>query len=394
MFGEQWLEIVRRRQDAGAIVQPDRQVTFAELDALSRQISCPDEIWDAKGDAVTLAATLLAGFLQSQPVQVVEQDRVRRPSSLVIPEGTALIKQTVGASGVRRCQFFTLTQLQADVRRLHEAVNMADYDAIVAPISLAHSYGLTVALLQVLFHGHTLHWVPQPFPASVAEMLACSQRALLAGVPATWKAWGMAGIPMGNVACAISAGSPLTVNLERRIREQHQLKVRNLYGTSECGAVALDLSDDLRSSDSVVGTVLPGISVEPCRGRLLVKSDSVGIGYDFEQEDEVFGSGAHLTWDTGYVDGDQLFLTGCQGAGINVAGRKLSPAEVAEKIRLAVPGVELAISAGPSRDPERCQEVVVTVALPASALTPDFKTRACTHLAPWEVPRRWISTVP
>lgn len=43
----------------------------------------------------------------------------------------------------------------------------------------------------------------------------------------------------------------------------------------------------------------------------------------------------------------------------------------------------------PSRDPERVQDIVCRIGLPATELTQSFKAAACAALAPWEVPRRW-----
>jgi len=48
------------------------------------------------------------------------------------------------------------------------------------------------------------------------------------------------------------------------------------------------------------------------------------------------------------------------------------------------------IHGAPSRDPERCQDIVVVLDLPQAQIDPAFKITACSLLAPWEVPRQWI----
>ena len=115
-----------------------------------------------------------------------------------------------------------------------------------------------------------------------------------------------------------------------------------------------------------MGQLLPGVSATiNDQGVLVIASDAVGLGYDQTLPGEVFGAGRFQTCDRVLLAGQELHFEGCVGRGINVAGRKLSPEEIATKLRAAtgMPGIQ--IHGGPSRDPERCQEVVAEVALPA-----------------------------
>jgi long-chain acyl-CoA synthetase len=398
MVAERWQKILDAQGDAIALRQPGRTWTFAELDRAARARpaeTCPvlGRFHLARGDAASLATALLAGFLDSHPVQVVEADRERRLPAAPPPPGTALIKQTVGSSGRRRCQFFSLPQVLADTDRLHAALGLAELDGVVAAISVAHSYGLSTTLLQLLAHGLPVHWLPSPFPAGLSEALALPGRRLLPGVPALWKAWLDAGIDFHSIGRAVSAGAPLRLDLEQRLHACAGLKLHNLYGTSETGAVSGDLTDQPRTDASDLGSLLPGVSAQPGPdGRLCVASDAVGLGYDAPEPGEVFGDGQHLAWDRIAMENDRLRFRGCLGTGIQVAGRKLSPHEVAARLRAAAgrPGIE--VRGEPSRDPERGQDIVAVVDLPPDQLTREFKTRACASLAPWETPRRWVSS--
>jgi len=399
MFGERWKQILSQKGGQTALWHPGGALTFRELEAqalaLSPQI-CPmlGEHYLAQGDGIEVTVALLAGFLSGKPVQVVEKDRQRRVPASVPASPVALIKQTVGSSGVRRCQFFSFEQIAADVDRLHAALGLAQQDVALAPLSVAHSFGLTTTVLQTLLHGLPTHWLPTPFPTGMIEALPQHERVFLPGVPAMWKAWLISGLDLSRVTLAVSAGSTLTLELESRVRETFGLKLHNLYGTSECGAISYDASSAPRTSASDLGDLLPGIEVQTkAEGRLQVSSDAVGIGYDETQAGEIFASPEHLTWDVITTNGDRLALDRCVGTGINVASRKLSPGEIAAKIRVATGIAEVSIHGAPSRDPERVQDVVCTVALPQAELTHDFKARACAALAPWEVPRRWVAAV-
>jgi acyl-coenzyme A synthetase/AMP-(fatty) acid ligase len=384
MFGERWKQNLSQKGDEIALWYPEGALTFRELEAAARALKpqiCPvlGEFYLAQGDGVEITVALLAGFLTQRPVQVVEKDRQRRVPTTAAPAEVALIKQTVGSSGLRRCQFFSFAQIAADVDRLHAALGLGGQDVALAALSVAHSFGLTTTVLQTLLNGLPTHWLPTPFPTGMIEALAQHERVFLPGVPAMWKAWLLSGLDLSRVTLAVSAGSTLTLDLEKRVREVFDLKLHNLYGTSECGAISYDASTTPRTSEQDIGQVLPGIEVQTAQdGRLLVRSDAVGQGYDETKPGEVFANGEHLTWDVIEVTEQGLVFDQCLGAGINVASRKLGPDEIAAKIREAtgIDGVQ--VSGARSRDPE---------------LTPEFKARACVALAPWEVPRRWVVAV-
>jgi long-chain acyl-CoA synthetase len=398
MFRERWSAILDRSADATALWYPGGQLTFAQLERQAQALEpqhCPQlgPFFLAQGEGAEILIALLAGFLRGLPVQVVEKDRQRRVPTCPAPADTALIKQTVGSSGVRRCQFFSLAQLLADVDQLHSALQLSQCQVALAPLSVAHSFGLTTTVLQTLFHGLPTHWLPTPFPMGMNEALAAHDDLLLPGVPAMWKAWLLGLTDLRHVRLAVSAGSPLTLALEQGVRQRFQIKLHNLYGASECGAISYDASETLRTQESDLGGLLPGVQCQYQEGRLLIHSPAVGLGYDAPLAGEIFHSGDHLTWDQIHLnlEDGHLHFQRCLGAGIHVASRKLSPAEIQAKITTTLQ-CPVQIYGQPSRDPERVEDIVCAVSrqhLPD--LTPELKAQACATLAPWEVPRRWIS---
>ena len=393
MFGERWERILRERASLVALHAPSYTLTFGDLDAEARSLASEDAVVLAQGDTPDILRATLAGLLRGAPVQFVEKDRKRRIPVTSAPAETAFIKQTVGGSGLRRCQFFSFAQMAADVDRLHDALDLSQRGVAVAAISCAHSYGLSLTVLQTLLNGIPLCWAPQPFAQPLMEAMRHHERAFLPGVPAMWKAWLMGQMSFTNISLAVSAGSPLTLELESMAREKHGLKLHNLYGASECGTISWDASEGPRTEAGDLGTLLPGVEVESSAdGRWLVKSDSVGLGYDDTIPGEIFGKGQFLSCDSGLTENGRLSFEKCLGRGINVAGRKLSPDEIARKIRQAGGLAEVHVFGAPSRDPERCQDIVVKLALPQSEIDVAFKTKVCAALAPWEVPRRWLGT--
>ena len=120
-------------------------------------------------------------------------------------------------------------------------------------------------------------------------------------------------------------------------------------------------------------------------------ANAAGLAYDEVLPGDVLEASEHLTWDVITEAGGRLLFQRCLGNGINVASRKLSPTEIAARIREASGIHEVTISGVPSRDPERTQDVVCAIKLPQEQLTQAFKSSACAALAPWEVPRKWVS---
>ncbi len=389
MSGKRWQQVLDTRGDAVAVYFAEGTLTFAQLDELARTLHAESDHVLARGGAIELLTACIAGFTRGLPVHVVEKDRTRRVPAAGIPAGTSLIKQTVGGTGVRRCQFFTGQQILADVDRLHHALGLNEDHVCVAAISPAHSYGLTVTVLQTVLNGVPMHWLPEPFPAPLNVALREHERVFLPGIPALWRAWLMGGVALDRADLAISAGSPLTLELERHAFDAHGVKLHNLYGTSECGAVAYDATATLREDASLLGTLLPGVQAEAA-DRLEVQSDAVGLGYDELLPGECFGAGRFQTCDRITIADDGLHFVESIGAGINVAGRKLCPDEIAAKLRTATGVSKIDVRGQTSRDPERCQEVVAHVGLPQAEITVEFRQRACADLAPWEIPRRWL----
>lgn len=394
MFGERWHSIVSERADVVALQIDGRQWTFAELETRARSLTPVRGIIIAKGSTLDVAVAFVASALTGLPVQVVERDREQRLAACPLPPATQVIKQTVGGAGVRRCQFFTAAQMLADVDRLHQALRLNRCACAVTAISPAHSYGLTVTVLQMLFHGLPLHVVNEPFPNLITQAILEHDHIFLPGIPTLWKAWLQARhAAWTKVKLAVSAGSPLTSALEQQAFAQHGLKLHNLYGTSETGSVAYDTSDTPRDDTTVLGTLLPGVELTTTDADgAVIHSDAVGLGYDHLIAGEHFGDGSFQTTDHLSIENERVRFHEHRGAGINVAGRKLSPGEIAHKLEQATGLSGIIVRGQASRDPERCQEVVAIFPLPTPALTPAFRAQACSHLSPWEMPRKWLGT--
>jgi len=207
-----------------------------------------------------------------------------------------------------------------------------------------------------------------------------------------WRAWHRAGIlANASIRLALSAGAPLALSLEQDVFASTGLKIRNFYGASECGGIALDGSDRPRDSAHCVGNLLPGvdITVNP-DNRFQVASTSVGMGYDEQRPDDVLGDGIYLTRDLGHRDEAGLYyLTGTVGGAINVSGRKVSPAKVEAAILATGLVRKVRVFGIPSSDPERFEEISADYDLMDGASFEELKSQTVDRLQLWEMPRHW-----
>ena len=386
-----WLETARHFASDVAVFDGGTELTFGEL-AIAAE-AAPRAVGPvvARTGSPGFLIDLLRAWRDGQAAIPVERDAPEPVLKRLPPAGIHLVKYTPGASGTPRGIFLTGDQLAADAARLVKAMELKPGEPNLGVVSLAHSYGFSSVVLPMLFHGVPIRMVAVPFPRVLEEAMARHASLVLPAVPPMWRAWHRAGVLRGApVRLAISAGAPLSLELEKAVFHDCGLKIHNFYGASECGGIAFDFTRTPRTDESLLGTALQGVSLETRNGRLVVRSDAVACGYEVHRDDDLLENGCHLTRDLVRVDDShRLFLLGTTGAAINVAGRKVSPAKVEEAILRTGLVVSVRVKAVPSTDPERHEEIEAAVA-PAPEVDLDRIKAALSPLLPsWEMPRRW-----
>lgn len=387
-----WLETSRRFATCPAIKGEGTAVTFSELAAAVSQSPPAHGPVVARSGGVAFFVEILRAWRDGQAVIPVERDAPEPTLHCLPPAGVCLVKYTPGAAGIPRGIFFTADQVMADGDRMVSAMELRPETPNLAVISLSHSYGFSNIVLPLLLHGVPIHIASVPFPRVIEEIFHQYPALVVAAVPSMWRAWHRAGIlKAAPISLALSAGAPLALALESEVFAAWGLKIRNFYGSSECGGISLDLSDIPRSMASDVGTPLPGVDVRVGpQGRLLVNSSSVAVGYDSPREDDVLGNGGYLTRDVGFLDSDgKIQLVSTLGGAINVAGRKVSPAKVEAALMATGLIRSVRVHGIPSSDAERCEEIVAQVVLLEDVPLEALKSAACDRLQNWELPRRW-----
>ena len=387
-----WLETSRRFAGQAAIHDGGGAITFGELAAAAANAPLATGPIIARSGGMDFFVEILRAWRDGQAVIPVEKDAPEPVLSRPPPADTRLVRYTPGASGMPRGIFLSDLQVMADGERLVSAMQLEPGVPNLAVISLAHSYGFSNIVLPLLLHGVPVQLVAMPFPRVVEEAFQRHELLVVPAVPSMWRAWQRSGILQGApIRLALSAGAPLSLELERQVFDECGLKIHNFYGASECGGIAYDATLVPRTDADVLGTPLPGVTVEISDdGRIGVRSNAVATCYDSPRDDDQLGAGFYQTRDLGFFDDlGNLHLSGTTGGAINVAGRKVSPARVEAAIVSTGLVVSVKVSGIPSSDPERHEEISARVELRPGSTLEELKSAAATKLRTWELPRHW-----
>jgi long-chain acyl-CoA synthetase len=181
----------------------------------------------------------------------------------------------------------------------------------------------------------------------------------------------------------------------RGFYDRFGLKIHSFYGTSETGGISFDEGDTIGAADTV-GRPVPGVTITlrtdeglpASSGRIHVRNGGVADGYVGESGGE-FCDGGFLTGDYGTFDADgRLLLTGRVSSFINVAGKKVQPAEVEDVLR-EMPGVREVRVLG-ATDRQRGEQVAACIVGDPTgpALSVLAVRKFCSaRLAPYKIPR-------
>lgn len=388
---QRWLEVMRAHADRPAVhLAAERRVlTFAELHAAAAaEPPAVAEVW-AAGKGLPFLLEVLRAWRDDAVLRPVDSGSGAGPSTTPWPESVCHVKTTSGSTGTPREVMFTAAQLAADADQIVRTMGLRPDWPNIGVISMAHSYGFSNLVLPLLLHGIPLILAESPLPQTLRDILAGGPAFTLPAVPAMWRAWHAAGVIDGRVRLAISAGAPLPLELERAVHQACGVKLHNFYGSSECGGIAYDRTTVPRGDARVAGTAMEGVTlaVEAASGRLTVSSAAVAVGYLEPGPD--LGEGMFRTPDQVRLEAGAVWLEGRASEGINVAGRKISPSLIEEKL-LALPGVRHCVVFGiPSADPARVEEIAACLNLSEQTGLSEIQQASACFLPATEQPRHW-----
>ena len=333
----------------------------------------------------------------------------------VLPLGTAastasrdenpssLLKLTSGTTAAPRAIRFRSEQLLADCNQICDTMGVSDVDLNFGVIPISHSYGFSNLLTPLIVRGVPMVVSRDPTPRAVLADLARTNASVFPGMPLFYQAFcEIENVPaLPRLRLCISAGAPLPISVARKFREKFGLPIHSFYGASECGGICYD-RDATNEIEGFVGQPMKDVDVDLVdpnapSSQIRVRSAAVGDVYFPEPDEEKLGGGVFVPDDLLTRVGSGFKIVGRISDVINVAGKKVNPAEVeAQLLRFA--GVRQAVVFGrpASAGALRNEEVAACVAAdvdPSTGLRTGLRENDLLEfcrstLSGWQIPKR------
>ena len=277
---------------------------------------------------------------------------------LAIPEGTgenapALYVSTSGSTGVPRVVVRSHRSLIANARNVARSLDFGPGLRFLAVVPFHFFYGFCNSMLTPLLAGATVVMMPKFSPAACAELMQRERVDVLYGSPFIYGSI-VDHVPdpvlLSSLRLCFSSGGRTPAGVIERWRTRFGLAIRQNYGMSEMGMIAIQRSESTPASPAGTCVGEPGSGVEVVVlgaggrrleageiGELAVRSPSLMSGYLGEPElsRSRFHDGYFRTGDLGYVDSAGfVYLTGRMGRVMNIAGVKVDPVEVERAVEM------------------------------------------------------------
>jgi long-chain acyl-CoA synthetase len=401
-----WAKTLARKGSAPAIFDTRGEVLRTFTDVESRGLELADavagEIYPIDiGNQPDWPSHLLAALRRRVVVLPLESSITtqQRETALRIcaggdwdKQGTVLLKLTSGTTAAPRAIRFRSEQLLADCIQIGDTMGIGNDDVNFGVIPLSHSYGFSNLVTPLLARGVPMVLSGDRMPRAVLDDLARTGATVFPGMPVFYQAF----CEMENASSldalrlCISAGAPLPLEVARKFRERFGRSIHSFYGSSECGGICYDRDAQLEEA-GFVGPPMEGVTIEmlepdAAASRIRLRSAAAGDGYFPEPDDDKLGHGHFAPDDLLSRSGNGFRIVGRVSDVINVAGKKVNPAEVeAELLRFG--GVRGAIVFG-RQSVLRNEEVAACVAASADVREAELLEFCRQRLSGWQVPKR------
>jgi long-chain acyl-CoA synthetase len=314
----------------------------------------------------------------------------------------SLLKLTSGTTAAPRAIRFRSYQLLADCNQICDTMEISDADLNFGVIPISHSYGFSNLLTPLVARGVPMVISRDITPRAILSDLARSNATVFPGMPVFYQAFcEMENIPaLPKLRLCISAGAPLPAAVAKKFHEKFNLTIHSFYGASECGGICYD-RETTNKEEGFVGRPLKGVGVEMLdpnapASQIQVRSAAVADGYFPELDDEKLGDGIFTPDDLLARDGSGFKIVGRLSDVINVAGKKLNPAEI-EAHLLRFSGVRQAVVFGrPAGAGLRNEEVAACLVVSPQVTEGDLVRFCRAALSAWQVPKRifFVDAIP
>jgi long-chain acyl-CoA synthetase len=401
-----WEEMLARKGTAPAIFDTRGEVlrTFTDLETRARELESaiagpvyPIDIGNQPDWPSHLLAALRVGVvalpLESSITAKQRDNALQICGSIDLGEPRpVLLKLTSGTTAAPRAIRFRSEQLLADCTQICDTMGIGSDDVNFGVIPLSHSYGFSNLVTPLLVRGVAMVLSRDRMPRAVLDDLARTEATVFPGMPVFYQAFCEMENPppLPKLRLCISAGAPLPFEVARKFREKFRRSIHSFYGSSECGGICYDREARLEEP-GFVGPAMNGVKIEMRDGnvsssRIRVQSAAAGDGYFPEPDAEKLGRGCFLPDDLLCRTETGFRIVGRVSDVINVAGKKVNPAEVEAEL-LRFDGVRAAIVFG-RESTLRNEEVAACVASSPDVCENELLEFCRQRLSGWQVPKR------
>lgn len=256
-----------------------------------------------------------------------------------------------GSTGKSKRIARTHDNLVCEAESLAATIGLSNKDKVLAVVPLFHTYGLGNCLLAPICVGAKIVILEEFRPREVIDTLEKEDVTVFPGVPFMFNV--LAGthlnkkVSFPSLRLCMSAGAILPREIFEKFYKKYQVHIRQQYGSTETGAVAINLDENIVDSAGSAGLPVKNVEVEIFDeggyrlkngeiGEVAVKSPAKTKGY-FNAEvltRESFRNGYFCTGDIGRKDEKgYLFIIGRKKSFINTATHKVDPSEVENLLR-------------------------------------------------------------
>jgi long-chain acyl-CoA synthetase len=291
--------------------------------------------------------------------------------------GDLLYQYSSGSTGRPKRVCRTQLNLYHEVQNFTSTTQITSDDNFLCAVPLYHSHGLGNCLLAATCNGATLIILEQvlhkngtpievPFVfrrPRVLELIQSESISILPAVPYIFNTLAETPtdiqIDLSSLRLCFSAGNFLGVEIFDKFVQRFNLPVRQLYGCTEAGSIAINLSAEPEETYNSVGFPMQNVEIKivddegkevPAGviGEVVIKSQTLTAGYSNmpELNQQAFPDGCFFTGDLGKKDYlGRLYITGRKKLLIDTGGRKIDPIEI-EDILLTHPRVKEVVVVG------------------------------------------------
>lgn len=265
------------------------------------------------------------------------------------------------------------------------ALGLDAEDKILAAVPLFHTWGMGACIFGAAISGATLVILEDPHPFLLKrhralELIETERISFFPGVPFNYRL--MAESPsdadLSSLRLCFTAGMAMPRETFEAFGERFGVLVRQLYGSTETGMIAANLSEDPVGTFESVGSPVKGVELGivdddgaplPAGeiGEVTVAGPALTDGYAElpELTAVAFRDGRYFTGDLGRIGEDgMLYIEGRKKLLIETGGFKVDPIEV-EAVLVDHPRIDQAVVVGVDTDvpgEQRVKAVVVPVA--------------------------------